>query len=142
MPHVESTKRQRKILREEERPTPYEIAEIERMRPRVRSDCIDGPRPCPWISCRFHLGVDVKPGGGITINYDTEDTPAGDGSAKQPSCVLDLADAGTMTLEAVGVLLGVSRERVRQLEVRALRKLSERVSVEDLRGWSTEVGND
>jgi hypothetical protein len=38
------------------------------------------------------------------------------------SCSLDVADSGGETLAAVGELLGVSRERIRQLEEIALRK--------------------
>ena len=34
----------------------------------------------------------------------------------EESCSLDTADAGEHSLEEVGVLLNVSRERVRQLE--------------------------
>ena len=28
-------------------------------RPRTRADCLDGPRPCPWASCRHHLLFEV-----------------------------------------------------------------------------------
>jgi hypothetical protein len=29
-------------------------------RPRTRADCIDGPRPCPWYGCRYHLGIKIR----------------------------------------------------------------------------------
>lgn len=35
----------------------YEIDGIKR--PTKRSECIDGPRPCPWVSCRHHLLLEV-----------------------------------------------------------------------------------
>ena len=30
-------------------------------RPQTRSDCQGGPRPCPFVSCRHHLYLDVNP---------------------------------------------------------------------------------
>jgi hypothetical protein len=40
-----------------------------------------------------------------------------------PACSLDIADSGGVTLDAAGDLEGITRERVRQIEVRALGKL-------------------
>lgn len=28
--------------------------------PTTRGDCVDGPRPCPWVRCRFHLAIEVN----------------------------------------------------------------------------------
>ena len=36
---------------------PYKIDGI--ARPITRADCIDGPRPCPWVSCRHHLLLEI-----------------------------------------------------------------------------------
>ncbi|MFY3742456.1 sigma factor-like helix-turn-helix DNA-binding protein [Anaeromyxobacter sp. Red801] len=41
------------------------------------------------------------------------------------TCALDVADRGPLTLDEVGKILGVTRERVRQIEVAALEKLQE-----------------
>src|SRR4051812_43658731 len=30
-------------------------------RPLRRADCANGPRPCPLVSCRHHLYLDVNP---------------------------------------------------------------------------------
>ena len=121
MPHTESVKRQRKALSQEERPSKGETDELERIRPRIRADCVDGPRPCPFFSCRFHLGIHVMSSGGVRYNYDGEDGPLGD--ENQPTCTLDVADRQELTLESIGGLLSVSRERIRQIEESALIKL-------------------
>jgi len=39
------------------------------------------------------------------------------------SCALDVADAGAVTLEDVGSILNLTRERIRQLELKALGRL-------------------
>lgn len=39
------------------------------------------------------------------------------------SCALDVAESGEMTLEEVGALMNLTRERIRQIEKSALRKL-------------------
>src|SRR6185436_15449349 len=30
-------------------------------RPQTRKDCKDAQRPCPWVSCKHHLYLDVNP---------------------------------------------------------------------------------
>jgi hypothetical protein len=81
-------------------------------RPRVRADCEGGERPCPWASCRHHLGLDLSQAGNVREVEGWDDGG--------PTCALDVADQGGVTLEEVGELLGLTRERVRQVEVRAL----------------------
>lgn len=39
------------------------------------------------------------------------------------SCALDIADSGGVRLEDVGALMNITRERARQIEVKALGKL-------------------
>ena len=36
---------------------PYSIDGV--ARPLTRAECKDGPRPCPWVSCRHHLLLEV-----------------------------------------------------------------------------------
>jgi hypothetical protein len=41
------------------------------------------------------------------------------------SCVLDVAEEGGVTLEVVGACFNVTRERIRQIEARALMRLEQ-----------------
>ena len=88
-------------------------------KPRVRAACAGGARPCPYVSCKHHLYVDVSPRtGAIKLNFpDLEVWEMGD------SCALDVADRGGTTLEDVGAIMNLTRERIRQVEVKALAKL-------------------
>jgi hypothetical protein len=88
-------------------------------RPRTRAECASVPRPCPFVGCRHHLCLDINPeSGSIKFNH-----PDVDPADMRESCALDVADRGGITLENVGALLGLTRERVRQLEVAALAEL-------------------
>jgi hypothetical protein len=92
---------------------------MEYRRPKTRSECKDGIRPCPFVSCRYHLYVDVNPiTGTLKLNF-----PGMDVELMPFSCALDVADMGGRTLEEVGQILNMTRERVRQLEASALKKL-------------------
>jgi Sigma-70, region 4 len=93
--------------------------ELEATRPRLRADCAEGARPCPYVSCKFNLYVDVNPRtGSVKMNFpDKELWEIGD------TCALDVADRGGITLEEVGAIMNLTRERVRQLETRGLTKL-------------------
>lgn len=86
-------------------------------RPHTRGDCElpHGVRPCPWVSCRHHLALDVTPFGSVRIDRRAlEDMPE--------TCALDAA-RHEHTLEEIGDITGLSRERVRQIEQAALAKV-------------------
>lgn len=93
--------------------------ETDYWKPKTRAECVDGPRPCPYVSCRYHLYIDVSPRtGAIKLNFpDLEVWEMGE------SCALDVADRGGTTLEDVGAIMNLTRERIRQVEVKALAKL-------------------
>ena len=88
-------------------------------KPRTREECLEGPRPCPFVSCKHHLYIDVSARtGAIKLNFpDLEVWDLGE------SCALDVADRGGTTLEDVGAIMNLTRERIRQVEVKALAKL-------------------
>jgi len=87
--------------------------------PLVRAECAGGPRPCPLVSCQWHLYLDVSPTtGAIKFNF-----PDLEVDELEESCALDFAERGGASLEEVGKAMNVTRERIRQLEEKALAKL-------------------
>lgn len=91
-------------------------------RPQTRADCTAEQRPCPWVACKHHLYLDINPeSGSIKINF-----PDLEPWEMQNTCALDVAEAGGHTLDEVGVITNLTRERIRQLEVRGLLKLKPR----------------
>lgn len=91
---------------------PYPV-DVER--PTTRGDCKDSQRPCPWVSCSHHMYLDINAAtGSIKFNFPDKEPWELD-----HTCSLDLADIGGLTLEAVAAKINLTRERVRQIEVKA-----------------------
>jgi hypothetical protein len=85
--------------------------EEEYWRPKTRTECVDMERPCPFVSCKYHLYIDVHPvRGSIKLNF-----PDVDVWEMTETCSLDIADRGGITLEEVGEIMNLTRERVRQV---------------------------
>src|SRR5207249_9588731 len=88
-------------------------------RPGSREECANMHRPCPFVSCAHHLYLDVNPeSGAIKLNF-----PHLEVWEMAETCSLDVADRGGITLEEVGAILNLTRERIRQVETRGLLKL-------------------
>ena len=100
------------------------------VKPTTRADCANGERPCPFVSCKHHLYLDVSARtGAIKLNF-----PDLEVWEMTETCALDVADRGGITLEEVGEIMNLTRERIRQLETRGLAKLkalSEMASLQD-----------
>jgi hypothetical protein len=108
--------------------------EVDYWKPSVREECVGGPRPCPFVSCKHHLFIDVSPKtGAIKLNFP--DLEVWD---LKESCALDVADRGGTTLEDVGAIMNLTRERIRQVEVKALAKLEALADMESLREYVDE----
>ena len=90
-----------------------------RNRPQTRAECPTGP--CPWVSCRYHLYLDVGRRGELILNQ-----PGKEPDELEETCALDLAERGPMTLAEIGELLSVSREAVRQIEELAWKNMKPR----------------
>lgn len=88
--------------------------------PKTRGECAAVPRPCPFVACRHHLAVEVTSVGGLTLVHGHDDV-----TEIEHTCSLDLADREGMTLEEVAGALAITRERVRQIEAMALKKMRE-----------------
>jgi hypothetical protein len=93
------------------------LLEITHRRPTVRGDCECGPRPCPWVGCRYHLLTEITKAGSLRKHFPADMT-----HAWPLTCALDLSRDG-MTLEDIGEVLNITRERVRQIKEIALGKL-------------------
>lgn len=105
--------------------------------PSSRAECVDGPRPCPHIKCRWHLwlveGHDRR--GRPPKKRPPESTlrPVWLEWPLPPSCALDVAEAmlpgNTKASEdhsttQIGLYLGIGREQVRLIIRRAVEKLA------------------
>jgi len=88
-------------------------------RPQTRGDCTGVERPCPWVSCRHNTYLHVKE---RSIVYNFPDLEPGD-VLPDRSCALDIADRGEASLEEIALLTNITRERVRQIQEKALRRL-------------------
>ena len=94
---------------------------IESTRPKVRADCMNGPRPCLFVSCKHNLYLDVNPEtGSIKLNFPDKEI-----GELEHTCALDVAEKGGITLEEVGEIMNLTRERIRQVETRGLMTLRE-----------------
>ena len=108
--------------------------ETDHRRPQTRAECVDGPRPCPYVSCKYHLYLDVQPRtGAIKLNF-----PDIEVEEMKESCALDVADRGGVQLQELGALTNLTRERVRQLEVKACEAIEDSGLV-DLRSLLPDV---
>ncbi len=95
------------------------VREIEASRPRSRAECAGAARPCMFVSCKHHLYLDVNPEtGSIKLNFPDKEI-----WELEETCALDVADRGGITLEEVGAIMNLTRERIRQVETRGLLKL-------------------
>jgi hypothetical protein len=108
--------------------TPAPDEEAESLRPRTRADCKEGIRPCPFVTCKHHLYLDVSSRtGSIKLNF-----PDLEVEEMKESCVLDVADRGAAKLDEMAEVMNLTRERIRQLGVSALERLHGDLAVQ---GW-------
>jgi hypothetical protein len=103
-------------------------------KPVTRADCGAGERPCPFVSCKHHLYLDVSARtGAIKLNF-----PDLEVWEMVETCALDVADRGGTTLEEVGAIMNLTRERIRQVEVKGLAKLEALKDMGGLRDYVEE----
>jgi hypothetical protein len=112
----------RRRLTGEMDPEEHELLQtIQAARPKTRADCVNGQRPCMFVSCKHNLYLDVNPDtGSIKLNFPDKEI-----WELEYTCALDVAEKGGITLEEVGEIMNLTRERIRQVETRGLLKLRE-----------------
>jgi Sigma-70, region 4 len=109
----------KRLTREELRVGAMMYPPVDIPRPTTREECRGEARPCPWVACKHHLYLDINPEtGSIKINF-----PDLEPWELSHTCALDVAERGGITLEEVGEIMNLTRERIRQVEVRGLLKL-------------------
>ena len=109
----------KRLTREELRVGALMYPPVDIPRPTNREECKNEMRPCPWVACKHHLYLDINPEtGSIKINF-----PDLEPWELKHTCALDVAERGGITLEEVGEIMNLTRERIRQVEVRGLLKL-------------------
>jgi hypothetical protein len=98
-------------------------------RPRTWGECLEralgtASRPCGYLRCKHNLLVDVDGRtGSYKVTWPHLAVGAyGDeyGAYPQHTCALRVAEQGGMTLEEIGQVMNLTRERVRQIETKAL----------------------
>lgn len=68
--------------------------------------------PCPWVSCPYHLYLEInEQNGSIKFNFPDKEV-----DELEETCSLRVAEYDGQTLEQVGDLINITRERVRQIE--------------------------
>lgn len=104
------------------------VDEMDYDKPKARSECVDGPRPCAFVSCKYHLYLDVKDETqSIKLNF-----PHLEVWEMEQSCALDVAERGGLTLEQVGAIMNLTRERIRQVEGAGIEKLRTTGLIDDI----------
>jgi len=96
---------------------------VDYLRPRTFEDCesvgLGEQVACPFVSCKHNLYLDANERtGSIKLNFphlEVDELPA--------TCALRVAQEGGRTLDGVAEAMALTRERIRQLESRALAKI-------------------
>jgi hypothetical protein len=98
-----------------------------RVLPATRGECKDGPRPCPLVSCRHHLALDIAEDGRLFLAHDFDESNADsivEALAAMPeTCALDVAERGGIDRETAGDILGIGHDMVKLSSMRAMAKI-------------------
>ena len=93
---------------------------MRKTRPQKREDCIGGERPCPFISCRYHmlwaLSSKKRNEAPKDILSMTDEEIVDKALSLSETCVLDVADNGRATFEYIAEILGMTRQAVDHIQ--------------------------
>lgn len=102
--------------------------------PLTRGECEEDERPCPFVSCKYHLFLDVSRYGTIKWNFpdllERDGTPLLD--EMPATCALDVAAEDGITLSKLGQIFNVTREWARQMIGEAGLRLREKSVIHEL----------
>lgn len=79
-------------------------------KPKTRGECEGGFRPCPWVSCRYHLAISIAKnniGSAVRVLSDPDDW-----TADTATCALDVAEEGEHGVRELGRITGLSFQGV------------------------------
>jgi len=97
----------------------------------TRGACRRLQGPCPHAVCRFNLTSERRDSRGAkSAQYQLP--------VVHETCALEAADLGGMTLEEIASRLSLTRERVRQIELGALKKLWARLGGDEVEREASE----
>lgn len=100
-----------------------------RVLPATRAECVDGARPCPLVSCRYHLLLEVGSDGRLLRSRDFDeqdpDSIVDVLVAMDETCALDArAKApGGLNSTQIGKMAGTNPEQIRQDLQRAVGRI-------------------
>lgn len=130
------------------KPRPRRLPVIGDARPRTRAECVDAPRPCPFVGCRYHLALDVVYKS-IRVNVGRSGRDGQRPRSKAllkaadvfdadqvvdelvawwfdgaPSCALDEAEIGAANRDEVGDAMAIAHSFVHRIEASAMAKIA------------------
>lgn len=131
-------------VRESARRSVAESAPVDDLpaRPRTRGDCASVPRPCPFVSCKFNLFLDVgnqgRGPGLILSGVEPWEMPS------ELSCALDIVDSTPdgATTETIAEAWGQTRQNVSRIEQDVLKRPHVRAWAENWRGQRSRPAHD
>jgi hypothetical protein len=122
---VERLSTQQRLVAQEP-PTQRQLRQLVEYRPKTRGECGQMARPCPFVGCRHHLGLEVIREGSIRFPVGTLEV-----WQLAETCSLDVADRDEeLSSQQVAQLLGVSRQAVDVIERLATLKI--RAAIEEV----------
>lgn len=97
-------------------------------RPKTRADCVDGPRPCPWVGCRHNTFLEVDRYDGGTLPSIRVAHPGRQPWQVPPgeSCTLDLVGGyvgDPIASQETGRILRITPDWVRKVERMAFERI-------------------
>ena len=99
-------------------------------RPKYRGDC-GYDRPCPWVSCRYHLLLDHITKRFIKLDITDDDAIVEYLCEMSETCALDVADYGSQGQEEIAAFINRPVAQVAKVEKRARWKMALALNMEE-----------